>query len=57
MNCSESGVNAMQMKMFVATNTSGRQIEVKQISASAAIRTAAKIFNVKMTKVAVKEIK
>lgn len=44
------------MKKFVATYN-GRKINVEQINAFKAIRTAAKIFCVKMNKVSVREVK
>jgi hypothetical protein len=44
------------MKNFIAYYN-GRELKVKQISASAAIQTAAKIFGVKMNKVSVREVR
>lgn len=43
------------MKKFVATYKD-RTVKVESISASKAIKTAAKIFGVKMTKVSVRQV-
>lgn len=45
----------LKMKNFIATYK-GRTIKVQAISATNAIRTAAKIFKVKMNKVPVRQV-
>ena len=44
------------MKTFIASNGGGRTIRIMAISASKAISTAAKIFNVKLNKISVKQV-